>query len=114
MSRLKFYLANLFDKPIWEELTFFLSVVALSSIASLSRLLSDSFGEEEKRITKIAIWTYLICGFVAGLIISLILHNSYGNSYFLVGLAGVAGFGSVQVLATLALLLNGMIKRIVK
>ena len=114
MSSLKHILSNLVNQPIWDEVTFFLSVIALSSIASISRLLSDSFDDEDSKLTKVAIWTYLICGIVAGLIISLILHRSYGNSYFLVGLAGVAGFGSVQVLSTLALLLNGMLKKIIK
>ena len=100
------------------KLLFFFAVIALSTLGSISRLLSEAHlqsskeNSEDIEITRGLVITYIVCGITAGLIISLILHQYYGFSFGLVGLAGAAGFGSVQILSTCALALNEIIKRL--
>ena len=84
-------------------------------LASISRLLSDGLTDDENccKITKAAVATYLLLGATCGLIVALILHATYGATYFLVGVAGIAGFGAVPLLSTMALALNAVATSII-
>lgn len=105
-----------FDEGILGKVLFFCAVIFLSTLASISRLLSEvhltDTDDDKVEITKGIVFTYICCGLTSGLIIAFTLLHYYGFSFALIGLAGAAGFGSLQILTTLALALNEIVKRI--
>mgnify|MGYP003624454740 FL=1 len=106
-----------FQNTMLGKLLFFAAVCTLSSLGAMSRLasevyLSPSTGIEKPSITKGIVAAYLLCGMTAGLVLALICVEKYGFSFGLVGMAGAAGFQSVQVLSALALGLNEAVNRL--
>jgi hypothetical protein len=68
-------------------------------------------GDHTEKVTKRVVLTYLITGTTAGLILSLLTIDKYGGSFLLVGISGVAGFGSVQILSVLSYGFQSVIKK---
>jgi hypothetical protein len=87
---------------------YFAAVIAISSLGSVAKMLGDHTG----KITGRVVITYLITGSTAGLILALLTVEKYGESFLLIGISGVAGFGSVQILSVLSYGLQAVIKRI--
>lgn len=99
-------------KEVVPQLTFILSVLAIASLGSVAKLLHDY--KDETEIQR-SIWAaYLTSGLLAGLVLALILSHLYGSSYLLIGLAGLAGFQSVQLLTWGGLLLQRVVEKIFK
>ena len=96
-------------KVILGKVALFAAVVVVASMGAVSRLFKDS-KDVGIKITKAMIFSYVVSGLTAGLIISLLLYNHLGPTYLLVGVSGVAGFGSVQILSFLTLLLEGVLQ----
>tara|TARA_B000000565_G_scaffold240848_1_gene205275 strand:+ start:11061 stop:11327 length:267 start_codon:yes stop_codon:yes gene_type:complete len=69
---------------------------------------------KDEPITVKVLLTYLAGGVTAGIIIALLAYRFYGPSYFLIGLSGVAGFGSVQILSMLTILVEVLVRKVSK
>lgn len=92
-----------FKEP-WQIL---LSCFTVSSVAGLAQLLRSS-----KPLTFRAVFSALLYSGISGLIIGLLWFNWFHgseNTYFLIGISGLAGIGSVSVLDLLLQLLSGEI-----
>ena len=96
------------NKEVLGKIALFASVVVLSCLASCARMLNDN---KDRPITVKVLLTYLAGGVTAGIIIALLAYRIYGPSYFLIGLSGVAGFGSVQILSMLTILVEVLIRK---
>jgi len=96
------------DFTISGYIKYFAAVIAISSLGSVAKMLGDHTG----KITGRVVVTYLITGSTAGLILALLTVEKYGGSFLLIGISGVAGFGSVQILSVLSYGLQAVIKRI--
>ena len=99
------------SKEVLGKVALFASVVMLSCLASCARMLNDN---KDEPITVKVLLTYLAGGVTAGIIIALLAYSFYGPSYFLIGLSGVAGFGSVQILSMLTILVEVLVRKVSK
>ena len=99
------------SKEVLGKVALFASVVMLSCLASCARMLNDN---KDHPITVKVLLTYLAGGVTAGIIIALLAYRFYGPSYFLIGLSGVAGFGSVQILSMLTILVEVLVRKVSK
>jgi len=99
-------------KSLMPRIAFFLSVIAIAGLGSIAKLLNDY--KDVPEIQQKIWFAYLSSGLLSGLVLALILVESYGPSYFLIGLAGLAGFQSVQLLTWGALLLQSFVERVFK
>jgi hypothetical protein len=97
------------NKEVLGKIALFASVVVLSCLASCARMLNDN---KDQPITVKVLLTYLAGGVTAGIIIALLAYRFYGPSYFLIGLSGVAGFGSVQILSMLTILVEVLARKV--
>lgn len=86
---------------------YFAAIIAISSLGSVAKML----GDHTEKVTKRVVLTYLITGTTSGLILSLLTIDKYGGSFLLVGISGVAGFGSVQILSVLSYGFQSVIKK---
>jgi len=99
------------NKEVLGKIALFASVVMLSCLASCARMLNDN---KDAPITVKVLLTYLAGGVTAGVIIALMAYRFYGPSYFLIGLSGVAGFGAVQILSMLTIMVEVVIRKIAR
>ena len=99
------------NKEVLGKIALFASVVMLSCLASCARMLNDN---KDAPITVKVLLTYLAGGMTAGVIIALMAYRFYGPSYFLIGLSGVAGFGAVQILSMLTIMVEVVIRKIAR
>ena len=99
------------NKEVLGKIALFASVVMLSCLASCARMLNDN---KDAPITVKVLLTYLAGGVTAGVIIALMAYRFYGPSYFLIGLSGVAGFGSVQILSMLTIMVEVLARKIAR
>lgn len=74
----------------------------LGALGAIVRLL----GDEDRAVTPRAILTYLASGVVAGLCIVFLFSSQLGFSWTSLGIAGLAGFGAMDLLALGARLLG--------
>ena len=86
---------------------YFSGVGAISALGSIAKML----GQEDVPITGRVMATYLVCGVTAGLIVALLTIEKEGSSMLLVGVCGVAGFGSIQIMTTLSKTLQKIIRK---
>ena len=84
------------DKKV---LIFFSGMIACGGIAAVASLL----GQESTPITIRTLLFYGIAGCISSLIVVLLLVEYYGPSYFLTGIAVLAGYKAVDVLAAVGL-----------
>jgi len=99
------------NKEVLGKIALFASVVVLSCLASCARMLNDN---KDAPITVKVLLTYLAGGMTAGVIIALLAYRIYGPSYFLIGLSGVAGFGAVQILSMLTIVVEVVVRKIAR
>ena len=99
------------SKEVLGKVALFAYVVMLSCLATCARMLNDN---KDEPITVKVLLTYLAGGVTAGIIIALLAYRFYGPSYFLIGLSGVAGFGSVQILSMLTILVEVLVRKVSK
>ena len=99
------------NKEVLGKIALFASVVVLSCLASCARMLNDN---KDASITVKVLLTYLAGGMTAGVIIALLAYRFYGPSYFLIGLSGVAGFGAVQILSMLTIVVEVLVRKIAR
>lgn len=99
-------------KDVMSRVTFFISVMAVAGLGSVARVLHDY--QSAKKIQRRIWYAYLTSGLLAGIVIACLLVQAYGPSYLLIGLAGLAGFQSVQMMTWLALLLQSIVERVFK
>ena len=99
------------NKEVLGKIALFASVVVLSCLASCARMLNDN---KDASITVKVLLTYLAGGMTAGVIIALLAYRFYGPSYFLIGLSGVAGFGAVQILSMLTIVVEVFVRKIAR
>jgi len=99
------------NKEVLGKIALFASVVVLSCLASCARMLNDN---KDAPITVKVLLTYLAGGMTAGVIIALLAYRFYGPSYFLIGLSGVAGFGAVQILSMLTIVVEVLVRKIAR
>ena len=99
------------NKEVLGKIALFASVVVLSCLASCARMLNDN---KDASITVKVLLTYLAGGMTAGVIIALLGYRFYGPSYFLIGLSGVAGFGAVQILSMLTIVVEVLVRKIAR
>ena len=99
------------NKEVLGKIALFASVVVLSCLASCARMLNDN---KDRAITVKLLLTYLAGGLTAGIIIALLAYRIYGPSYFLIGLSGVAGFGAVQILSMLTIVVEVLVRKIAR
>ena len=99
------------NKEVLGKIALFASVVVLSCLASCARMLNDN---KDASITVKVLLTYLAGGMTAGVIIALLAYRFYGPSYFLIGLSGVAGFGAVQILSMLTIVVEVVVRKIAR
>ena len=71
------------------------AVVAFGSLAALAALL----GDESRKITSRVVFAYLVAGGLASAGVVLLLVESYGFSWFLLGVSVFSGYKAVDVLA---------------
>ena len=87
-----------------------LGVVAVAVLGGVARLFQDK--ETNDPITKREWVQYLTASVLAGIILSAVVAQKYGVSLLLIGVAGTAGFGSVQLLGLSVRVLTAIIKKI--
>jgi hypothetical protein len=89
-----------------ERLWYFASVLLLGSIAAISSLLGS-----RDNISVRAVWTYALSGGLVSLGLTLLLAESYGFSFFLMGVAIFAGYKAVDVLTGVSALITDFIRK---
>lgn len=100
------------SSPLLSRLWFFVFVLAIAGLGSVAKLLND-FKDKPKIQSRV--WAaYLTSGLLAGLVLALLLIDAYGPSYLLIGVAGLAGFQSVQMLTWGALLIQKFVEKVFK
>jgi hypothetical protein len=99
------------NKEVLGKIALFASVVMLSCLASCARMLNEN---KDAPITVKVLLTYLVGGMTAGVVIALLAYRFYGPSYFLIGISGVAGFGSVQILSMLTIMVEVLARKIAR
>lgn len=99
---------NNLDDPSYviERLWYFASVLLLGSIAAISSLLGS-----RDNISIRAIWTYALSGGLVALGLTLLLAESYGFSFFLMGVAIFAGYKAVDVLTGVSALITDFVRK---
>lgn len=75
-------------------------VVVLSILGGVAKLFEDN-PEPEDRITRRDWVHYLSSSLLAGVVLAAIVHYYYGASPLLLAVAGISGFGSIQILGVL-------------
>ena len=88
-------------------IAFFVGMIACGGIAAFASLL----GQEAKPLSKRTIFFYIVAGCVASLVVVLLLVEYYGPSYFLTGIAILAGYKAVDVLAILGMGIKRFLSR---
>lgn len=97
-------------KQVVSPVVFVLSVLAITSLGSVAKLLNDY--KDEEVIQRRLWYAYLSSGLLSGGVLSLILaHFLHGPSYLIIGVAGLAGFQSIQLLTWGALLLQKTLEK---
>lgn len=93
-----------------EQIVAGVALVATALLGGVARLLHDH-RDDHTVITKRDVAYYCITALLAGIILVLAVFQFYGFSWLLFTIAGVAGFGSVQIIVLLVTLLKGEIQR---
>lgn len=93
-------------KELLPKLWFFVISIAVTGLGAVARVLQDH--KDSPRIQARIWFAYLASGALAGLVFVFILFNWFGPSYLLIGLSGLGGFKSVELLAWLAIVLKGI------
>lgn len=86
-------------------------VVGLSLLGGVARLLQDS-PDSDTPITKRDWLRYCSSSLVAGILLSTLVHYYHGTSPLLLGVAGLGGFGAMQILGLGMELVKMVLKRL--
>lgn len=93
-----------------------LAVIAVSILGGVGRLLHDKHAKDDdsepQPITGRDWAYYITLALLAGIVIGVVVVWKYGFSILLIGVAGVAGFGSAQLLGLCVQILSNIIKKL--